>query len=52
MTDILDNVRYLRQKNRNILEKWICLCHWQSREREEPPLVGPLERASQILDLD
>jgi len=48
LTDILDNVCYLRQKNPQHFGKWICLCLRQSRESEEPPLVGPLETASQI----
>jgi len=48
VTDILDNVHYLWQKNLQHFGKWICLCLRQSREREEPPLVGPLETASQI----
>ena len=48
VTDILDNVHYLRQKNPQHFGKCICLCLRQSREREEPPLVGPLETASQI----
>jgi hypothetical protein len=42
VTDILDNIRYLRQKN------WQHLYLRQRREREEPPLMDPLETAGQI----
>jgi hypothetical protein len=47
VTDILKNVRYLGQKNPHF-GKWICLHLRQSREREEPPLVGPSETVIQI----
>lgn len=37
-----------KKKNLQHFGKWICLCLRQRGEREKPPLMGPLETASQI----